>query len=240
MTRTLTATRTATWTGTMTRIPTITRTPTITRPPTQTGTPTLTPRGGADVTYVGLVRANDRLLNPIGLTAEGWPIYQRPRGYLFTVLVEAKPGPSRRPVGLDAFRYDAFDPGSRPDLEIIVSRPLGNGSAAVCDDMLPTIGGVPAAPSFDLTQPISDAINDFGCRFLNGSGRPGGRGAGDTCVVGDDGEFHFANNASTAQFCAGIAEPFAFPPGDTVVTVRVHDITGNVGPPASFVVRVQP
>jgi hypothetical protein len=45
---------------------------------------------------------------------------------------------------------------------------------------------------------------------------------------------------STVQFCALIAEPFGFPEGNTVVTVRVRDASGQPGPPASFVVRVIP
>ncbi len=187
-----------------------------------------------------MARANDVVIDPVGTTAQGWPIYERPLGYLFNVVVEAKPGPNRRPVGTNAFRYDPWDPTVRPDLEIIVSRPLGDGSAAVCDNMLPMLGGVPASPSFDVTTAISGAINDFACRFVDGSGVPGGRSAGEACTVSPDGEFRLVKGNSTAQFCAGIAEPFGFPVGDTVVTVRVRDIGGNPGPPASFVVRVSP
>lgn len=174
------------------------------------------------------------------MTSEGWPIYKRPLGYGFNVIVEARPGPSRRPVGLNAFRYNPDDAAVRPDLEIIVSRPLGDGSEAVCDDMLPQIGGVPAASSFDDTPAISGAINDFACRFVNGSGEPGGRASGDACTTTPEGDFHFADNNSTAQFCALIAEPFAFELGDTAVMVRVRDSTGLPGPSAAFVVRISP
>jgi len=218
----------------------VTQTPSITRTPSQTGTPTVTARPGADITYVGLARADDMVIDPIGMTSQGWPIYQRPVGYLFTIVVEAKPGPSHRAVGNSSFQSDLNDPTVRPDLEIIVSRPLGDGSPAVCDNMPPIIGGVPASPSFDLTQPISNAINDFGCRFVNGSGQPIGRAPGEACTVFSDGEFHFVNSASMIQFCAGIAAPFGFPMGDTVVMVRARDVTGAPGPPASFVVRVMP
>ena len=209
----------------------MTRTPTIARSPSPTQRP------GADVTFVGLARANDTVLKPVGMTGDGWPIYERPVGYLFNVVVEAKPGPSRRPVGLNAFRYDPNDASVRPDLEIIVSRPLGDGSMAVCDDMLPELGGIPASSSFDQTPAITGAINDLACRFVNGSGEPGGRAGMDACTTTPEGDFRFANDSSTAQFCALIAEPFGFPQGDTVVTVRVHDTTGVPGPPASFVVR---
>jgi hypothetical protein len=175
------------------------------------------------------------------MTSEGWPIYERPFGYLFSIVVEARPGPSLRPVGSNAFRHDPFDPSLRPDLEIIVSRQLGDGSLAVCDDMLPFIGGVPAATSFQTSQPISNAINDFACRFVNGDGVPGGRGSsGLACTQFEDGEYHFVVGISRMQFCAVIAEPFGFPVGDTVVTARVRDITGVPRAPASMVIRVLP
>jgi hypothetical protein len=212
----------------------------VTATPTLTRAPTNTPRPGADVTYVGLARASDDLVEPVGTTPEGWPIYERPFGFSFSLVVEAKPGPSRRPVGLNAFRTDSSDAAVRPDLEIIVSRPLGNGSPDVCDDMLPFIGGIPASTDFAVTQPVSDAINDLACRFVNGSGEPGGRRPGEACTVFDNGEFGFAAPTSTTQFCALIAEPFGFAVGDTVVSARARDNTGQPGPPASFVVRILP
>ena len=239
-TRTPTITRTATRTGTATRTATITLSPTITRTPTQTRTPSPTGIPGADITYVGVVRASDEVVEPSGTTAQGWPIYERPFGFSFSLVVEAKPGSTRRPVGLNAFRSDLFDPSVRPDLEIIVSRPLGNGSLAVCDDMLPEIGGIPASATFDPTQNISNAINDLACRFVNGSGLPGGRRANEACTVFGDGEFAFVDATSTVQFCALIAEPFGFPMGDTVVSVRVRDSSGTPGAAKSFVVRITP
>jgi hypothetical protein len=189
---------------------------------------------------MGVARPNDVPLEPVGMTPEGWPIYERSFGFLFTLVVEAKPGPNRRQVGLNSFRYNPFDAAVRPDLEIIVSRPLGDGSLLVCDDMLPFIGGVPAAPTFETTQPISDAINDFACRFIDGLGEPGGRSAGNACTVYEDGEFRFVEPTSTAQFCAPIIEPFGFALGDTVVTARVRDVNGAPGPPASMVIRIVP
>jgi hypothetical protein len=242
-TRTPSVTRTPTRTATITRTPTITLTPTITRTRTQTGTPTRTPRPGPDITFVGVARADDRLIEPVGQTPEGFPLYKRSFGSLFTIVVEAKPGPNRRPVGLSTFNSDLFNPGVRPDFEIIVSRPLGDGSALVCDNMLPVIGGVPASPNFNETQPITDAINDFGCRFVNGAGVPRGRGPGEACTLFADGEYHFKfdqPSGSTAQFCASIAEPFGFPNGRTTVTVRARDSNGSPGPQASFVIEVGP
>lgn len=187
-----------------------------------------------------MARPNDRLVDPIGETPEGWPIYERSIGFLFTVVVEAKPGPSRRAVGLNTFRHDPFDSAVRPDFEIIVSRALGDGSSTVCDNMLPDIGGVPASAGFDTTPAISGAINDFGCRFVDGTGNFGGRGEREACTLFEDGDYHFKDPFSTAQFCAGIAEPFRFAVGDTTVHVRARDVSGTPGPPATFVVRITP
>ncbi|MCP6756799.1 hypothetical protein NL533_34755, partial [Klebsiella pneumoniae] len=80
--------------------------------------------------------------------------------------------------------------------------------------------------------------NDFACRFVNGEGLPGGRVGANACTVFEDGEYKFVDQTSTTQFCAVIAEPFAFPIGDTIVTARVHDAIGQPGAPASFVVRI--
>ena len=254
-TATLTATRTGTATVTVTQTatapdtpapsltrtdgptPTPTRTRTFTQTPTGTRTPTETPHPGADVSFVGVARPDDPLIDPVEFR-DGVPIFERPFGFLFTIVIEGKPGSSRRPVELNTFNWDPSDSTVRPDLEIIVSNPLGeNPTPDVCDDVLPFIGGVSASDSFAETQAISDAINDFACRFVDGSGNPGGRRE-DACTRFDDGLFHFAGDGSMVQFCATIAEPFAFPVGETTVTMRIRDDLGRPGPPCAFILRV--
>lgn len=240
-TRTATITRTPTATGTITRTPTITLSPTISGTPTITRTPTPTPPPGALVSYVGLARPNDELIEPSGTTPGGLPIFERPFGNSFTVVIEGRKGPNNRPVGESAFDWDPSNPNVRPTLEAILSRALGNGSATVCDDRPPIIGGVPSSPSFAVTQAITNAINDFACRFVDGEGLPRGRTRPqDSCLKFADGLSRFANEQSSVQFCAVIAPPFAFPVGDTTVSVRLADIDGRPGPPVSFVVRVLP
>jgi hypothetical protein len=194
-------------------------------------TPTVRP--GADVSYVGIARPDDRIIEPVGSTPEGWPIFERPFGFGFTLVIEGRT-PDDRVPGLST-----FEDFGRPALRIIVSRPLGDGSAAVCDDRPPVIGGVPASASFAESSSISNAINDFGCRFVDGNGLPTGRGSSqDACTRFPDGSFHFVNPMSRAQFCGPIAPPFGFAVGDTVVTVRLADRDGAVGPSRSFVIRV--
>jgi hypothetical protein len=185
------------------------------------------------VSFVGIARPDDTLDEPVGVTKEGWPIFERPFGYGFTIIIEGRT-PNNRIPGLST-----FDDFGWPDLQIIVSRPLGDGSPTVCDDMPPVIGGVPASASFAETQEISNAINDFGCRFVDGSGLPTGRGSSeDACTRFPDGTFHFVDPTSRAQFCGPIAPPFGFAVGETTVTVRLRDQNGNAGPPTSFVIRV--
>jgi hypothetical protein len=190
---------------------------------------------------MGVAQPNDLVEDPSGYTIEGIPIFERPLGHSFTLVIEAKRGPNNRSPGSVTFNYDPFNPSVRPDLEVVVSRPLGDGSTAVCDDHLPLIGGIPAAPTFDVTQAISNAINDLGCRFLDGSGQPGGRTKSEeACTQFSDGLFHFVAQDTRVQFCAAIAAPFAFPTGDTVVMARARDSLGQAGPPASIVIRVLP
>jgi hypothetical protein len=181
-------------------------------------------------------------LQPVGFDGQGRAIYERRFGQGFSLVVEGKPGSSGRRVGFSAFDYVPDDPTVRPDLQVLISRDLGDGSAEVCDNMLGNFGGVPGVnpPSYEETQRISDAINDLGCRFNDGTGNPGGRGPQDACSLFPDGEFHFINPQSQVQFCARIATPFSFPQGDTIVTARLRDVDEIVGAPQQIVVRVNP
>jgi hypothetical protein len=239
-TATRTATPTSTWTrtATITVTRTVTRTPTVTLTRTVTRTPTPTRRPGADVTFVGVARG-DFLVDEVG-TVDGLKVFERPFGFNFSLVVEAKPGPSGRSVKMSTFDRDAGNPSVRPGLEIIVSRALGNGSTAVCDRTLPNVGGVPASASFDDTQAISDAINDFACRFVDGQGNPRGRAPSEACTVFRDGTARFRDGTSTVQFCGLIESPAAFPVGDTRVSVRVRDVSEEPGPAQAFIVRVLP
>lgn len=120
------------------------------------------------------------------------------------------------------------------------SRPLGDGSAAVCDTGPPntaTAGGVPAVnpPQFGGVQAVSNAINDLSCRFE-------ARLASSLACTRDGFSQveSFVGVGSTIQFCTnpGIGAELTFPPGDTRLTVRVRDVVGQPGPPATIIVRV--
>jgi hypothetical protein len=138
----------------------------------------------------------------------------------------------------------AFDEFGSPDLQIQVNRPLGNGSALVCDDghFQLEIGGVPAInpPGFAANQTTSDRLNDLGCRFLNGAGQPVGRACNDkfACIRFQDGRFGCVSAQAQRQFCGQISQNLEFPDGDTLVTARVNDVDGNPGPQAQIIIRV--
>ena len=231
-TSTPTATRTRTATATLTPPPS----PTITRTRTISPTPTATVSArGPEITFFGLTRADDILLQPVGVEND-IPVYEPAFGFAFSIVVEAKPGPSRARVGNSTFAVDA------PDLQIQVTRPLGDGSSLVCDDAPPTLGGVPAInpPNFSSDASVTDRINDLACRFIDGGGEKVGRQCGDNtaCVLGDDGIFGCVTGDATIQFCGFVGQALTFPVGDTLVTVRVRDVQGNLGLPRQLVVRV--
>ncbi len=226
--------------------PDLINTPTDTPTPGATHTPTATPtegpplQPGANITYFGVTQADNTLLQPIGVDDQDRPIYQRRVGYSFSLVIEGRSGSNGAAVGQNAFEYDPQDPSVRPDLQVLVSQPLGDGSTTVCDNMLPNIGGVPGVdpPDFSETQPISDAINDLGCRFDDGTGQAVGRNNQDACTTFVDGGFHFVADTSQVQFCALIEPSFGFPLGDTIVTARLRDGQGIIGPERQIVLRV--
>ncbi|HEY0300522.1 MAG TPA: hypothetical protein VGC36_04275, partial [Rhizomicrobium sp.] len=155
----------------------------------------------------------------------------------FFLFVEVRRGPSNRDPGPNTFNEG--DANTLPDLQIVASRALGNGSAKVCDDASnPPIGGVPAVdpPMFGGSQQSADAINDFACRFdFRGT-------TAEACTrnASQDAAFIFSN--SRGQYCtlAGVGAELAFPVGDTKLTARVRDVLGAPGQTSSIIIRVQP
>ena len=153
------------------------------------------------------------LAKPTG-TSGGIDVYAPAFGIGFSIVVEAKPGASRAPVNSFTFREEG-----PPDLQIQVTRPSATAATAVCDDMPPLLGGVPAInpPSFGDDQTITDTLNDFACRFVDGSGNKVGRRCSEHRPVccGIDGDFGCASPDATTQFCGSISLALVFPTGDT-------------------------
>jgi len=192
---------------------------------------------GPIVTFAGAARADGQGMPPSSKNAQGVPVYNSVVGSGFMIVVEGKPGISNLEVARSIYRYDPNDPMQRPDIQIEVNRPLGDGSAEVCDARRPKIGGIPAInpPSWADTQQISNTLNDMGCRFetfieSNAS-----------CTLEKSGDFSFLNaKESKVQFCMVVAKSWNFPEGETLVSVRLRDVEGNPGPVTTFIVDRRP
>ena len=186
-----------------------------------------------------MARGDYTLVDPVPVTPGGMTIYQRSSGTGFSLVLEARPGGTGTAVDPSTFNSN---PGGLPGLLIEVSRPLGDATTAVCDDMSPTLGGVPAVNPPDFSSTQSNAINDLACRFKDGRGLYSGRTKQqDACTTFEDGGFRFVATGSTIQYCGLFAEQkVSFPTGDTVVTARVRDLIGNVSATAQIIVRVTP
>lgn len=179
---------------------------------------------GPEITFLGITRADGKAIEP-SKSDDGIPTYSNYVGSGFQVIVEGKPGISGADVGRRLFASEATDPKKRPDLEIQVDRPLGDGSEVICDRMRPNIGGVPAInpPSFAETQKVADTLNDMGCRFevfLESES---------SCTLGKNEDWQFSKPDTKTQFCMTVAKAWNFPIGDTIVSVRLRDTAGNYG-----------
>jgi hypothetical protein len=203
--------------------------------PVPTATP-LPPEFGPEVTHLGITMADDVPIEPVGVDAAGRPIYERLLGHGLSVIVEARRGPTGRFPD-----RNSYDPGALPGLQMIVSRPLGDGNPIVCDIEPPDFGGVPATIPFAISGAPAAvaAINDLGCRVNDGTGTPMARDFSFPCTREPlTREFAFVNSRTEVQFCVPIAQAWTFPEGDTVVAARVADGSGLAGLTREMVVRI--
>ncbi len=215
--------------STATRTSTLSDTPTPTSTPTSTSTPQ-----PPEILLFGLARADDLVQEPDTHDAVGRPVYIRSQGQGMMLFVEARRGASR-------LEESAYDPdGFAPGVEIIASRPLGDGSPAVCDYNPPIIGGVPAVDPFEFTDSdmVRDAIEDLGCRFNDGTGEPRGRTTNSACTRDAGALYSFVTPTAELQYCLPIAKAWSFPIGDTIVAARVRDSAGRVSATSEIVIRV--
>lgn len=194
---------------------------------------------GPVVTALTLARADDVVVVPADVDALGRDVYVRSFGSGFSLIIEGRPGLDGARVGLEVFEMAPDPPTRRPDVQMIVSAALGDGSPVVCDNRSNPQGGVPAAAPFGFQeqQPITDVINEMSCRIDSGA-RTSDRDACTLSPRGDDFGFAFVDASSKVQFCLPIALTWAFPVGETVVAVRLRDILGNTGDVREIVVRV--
>jgi hypothetical protein len=199
--------------------------------PTPTSVPPL-------LTHLGIAAADDRILTADDTDSQGRPVFNRLLGHGMSLIIEGTAAPGGRPLGRQAYDFD----GNLPDLQVLVSRPLGDGSTEVCDfDIAEEIfGGIPGTdpPAFLDNQSVVDAVNDLGCRVNDGTGLAVGRPVSEACTRNEFGDFTPANPLSTTQFCLPIAKAWEFPSGDTIVAARVRSVDGGLSPSEEIVIRV--
>jgi hypothetical protein len=210
-------------------------TPLPTRPVKNPDTETAKSAGkivGPVVTHAGIARADGKTVEP-DLIERGTPVYINYVGSGFLLVVEGKPGISNLEIGRRVVAYDPNDPSVRPDLEIQVNKPLGDGSEEICDQRQPRIGGIPAIdpPSFSETAKVAATLNDFSCRFQTFIE------SAESCTLDRYGDYSFVKSDSATQFCMVVARAWNFPMGDTLVSVRLRDLEGNPGPVSRFILR---
>jgi hypothetical protein len=130
----------------------------------------------------------------------------------------------------------------RGDLQVLMSRSIGNGSALKCDNgPAPNpFGGVPGInpPVFGPGQAVTDAIQDVACRFTIHTE------ARFACTKNRSGDFGFVSCSNTQscakQFCFQVPLSANFQMGDTIVAMQLRDLAGNLGPKKEIVIRVVP
>jgi hypothetical protein len=209
----------------------VTPTRTVTRTPTAT-----VPRPfGPEITFFGIASADNVVRTPDDQTNDGVPIYDWPTQAGFIVVLEGRPGTSNRTLA-SCGTMGAPPCADRAAPQVLVDRALGNGSATVCDNTLPNIGGVPAVPSLDFGAGamVTDAINDLGCRFdIHQT-------TATACTFNELGNFSFVKSNSTLQYCTApaLGQELALKSGQTRFKAQILDSAGNVGNTAQFVVRV--
>lgn len=152
----------------------------------------------------------------------------------FMVVLEARPGANGRSVGNSVPPPIPGQP-NRPDLQILASRPWGNGSAAVCDTDPASGGGVPGfnPPTIGSDQAITDALVDLACRY--GSFLPGA-----PCTLDGNGNESVLTTGGLSngrQFCNIVSPLIGVPVGDTLLTAQVRDTQGNLGPAQQLIIR---
>lgn len=198
---------------------------------------------GPDITYFGIAGPDGVPHVPDGYFDDGRPQYVVPTGSEFSLVIEGRPGRDGQPVGIEAFAAQADDPNVLPDLQVLLSRALGDGSPIVCDHTPPSAGGVPATDPLEYagTQAVADAINDFGCLIDDGSGVARGvTESTQACTRLTAENAAFVDPTSTTQFCAPILAAWSFPPrSSTIVRARLRDAQGALGADQEMVVTVR-
>ena len=126
---------------------------------------------GPTITTFGLANAANEPEKPIGYDSAGRPIFNRRLRPGLLARRRGRAGANgRQPGPVPGAVLDGRGPHD-PDMQMILSRALGNGDPAICDATPPDLGGVPATSPFLFTSTPAalDHIHDMGCRFVDGT-----------------------------------------------------------------------
>jgi hypothetical protein len=154
----------------------------------------------------------------------------------FIIVVEGRAGANGRAPGTSLLP-SVVD--NRPDVQVQSTRPFGNGDPQVptmCPPGLFSLdGGIPAInpPSFAAGAMITNALNDFACRFDPNVGLSA------PCTLLDaTREPRLVDTNARVQFCTRPRADERLQPGESVLTLKLRDTGGSTGPTAQIVVRV--
>jgi hypothetical protein len=163
----------------------------------------------------------------------GRPVFFPANGE-FLLVIEAARGTSNREPGEKL----VVDGDVRPDLQVLVTNDIGDGSSLTCDigPAPAPSGGVPGfdPPVFGPGQDVTAALQDVACRFSLH------RTSAEACTKDGFGNFSYLGSGTRRQYCFAVSHNTAFAPGITVIAVQVVDINGNIGPVEEIVVDVPP
>lgn len=120
------------------------------------------PANGPVVTFFGLASAAGDPTQPIATTEDGVPVFQRPVGVGFKLVVEGTTGSNGNAVGRTVEPLIG-----RPDLQIESEHTLGNGSFDRCPGTVRPIDPV----DFGAGASIDQALRAFACGFLVSTAR---------------------------------------------------------------------
>lgn len=149
-------------------------------------------------------------------------------------MIEGARGTSNRDPGENLI----VDGTVRPDVQVLATNDLGDGSPLTCDigPAPAPSGGVPGIdpPVFGPGQDVTAALQDIACRFSLH------KTSAEACTKNDFGNFSYLGAGTRRQYCFAVSQNAAFPPGQTVIAVQLVDAVGNIGPIKEIVVDVPP
>jgi hypothetical protein len=150
----------------------------------------------------------------------------------FLLVVEGARGTSN----LDPGEKLNVDGDTRPDVQMLMTNDIGDGSSLRCDvgPAPAPSGGVPGVdpPIFGASEVVTTALQDVACRFSLH------KTSAEACTKDAFGNFSYRGIGTRRQYCFAVSQNTTFPPGRTVIAVQLLDPIGTIGPIKEIVVDV--